>query len=64
MKNSFSDRGDLYERAKFLTIPSNCTEAHVPSLRCGQYLMHAHNHIILAAAANQLGIAVGSTSRR
>ena len=50
-----------------LTKPSNCTEAHVPSLRYGQYLMHAHNHITRAVAStdswfaligiHQLGIA-------
>ena len=55
-------------------IPRNCTEAHVTSLRYGQYFMHAHNHITLAVAAmdrwfaiigaHQLGRADGSTSRR
>ena len=51
----------------------NCTEAHVPSVRYGQYLMHALNHITRAAdnhgngwvaliGACQLGIAVWSIS--
>ena len=48
-----------------------CTQAHVPTPRYGQYLTHAHNHIIPAVAAinscfaligaHQHGIAVGST---
>ena len=48
-----------------------CTQAHVPTPRYGQYLTHAHNHIILAVVAmdscfaligaHQHGIAVGST---
>ena len=33
------------------TIPINCTEAHVPTPRYGQYLTHAHNHITTAVAA-------------
>ena len=47
-------------------------KAHVPSLRYGQYLTYAHNHITRAVAAmdswlaltgdHQLGIAVGSIS--
>ena len=55
-------------------IPRNCTEAHVTSLRYGQYFMHAHNHITRVVAAmdrwfaligaHQLGRADGSTSRR
>ena len=59
-------------RAKFLTIPINCTEAQVPSLRYGQYLMHGHNHITQAVAAmdswfaligaHTPGIAIGSIS--
>ena len=54
----------------FRSIPSNCTEAHVPTPRYGQYLTHAHNHITPAVAAmdscfalvgaHQHGIAVGS----
>ena len=28
-----------------------CTEAHVPTLRYGHYLTHAHNHITRAVAA-------------
>ena len=30
---------------RVITIPSKCTEAHVPTPRYGQYLTHAHNHI-------------------
>ena len=55
-----------------VTVPSNSTEAQVPSLRYDQYLMHAHNHITRAVAAmdswfalieaHQLGAALESTS--
>ena len=54
---------------RVITIPSKCTEAHVPTPRYGQYLTHAHNHITQAVAAmdscfaligaHQHGIAVG-----
>ena len=54
---------------RVITIPSKCTEAHVPTPRYGQYLTHPHNHITRAVAvmdscftligAHQHGIAVG-----
>ena len=62
----------LGNQAKF-TIPSNCTEAHVPTPRYGQYLTHAYNYITRAVAAmnscfalvgaHQHGIAVTCVAR-
>ena len=56
-----------------VSVPSNCTEAHVPTPWYAQYLTHAHNHITRAVAAmdscfalvgaHQHGITVGSLSR-